>query len=46
MPETALKNRIGDAEKKLECQNLRLTQLHNKLKQNHDQIFKKLLMQN
>jgi len=42
-PETALKNRIGDAEKKLECQILRLTQVHNKLKQNHDQIFKKIV---
>ena len=42
-PQTALKNRIGDAEKKLECQILRLTQVHNKLKQNHDQIFKKIV---
>ena len=42
-PETALKNRIGDAEKKLECQTLRLTQVHNKLQQNHDQIFKKIV---
>jgi len=42
-PETALKNRIGDAEKKLECQISRLTQVHSKLKQNHDQIFKKII---
>ena len=42
-PETALKNKIGDAEKKLECQILRLSQVHNKLKQNHDQIFKKIV---
>ena len=42
-PETALKNRIGDAEKKLECQISRLTQVHSKLKQNHDQIFKKIV---
>ena len=42
-PETALKSRIGDAEKKLECQILRLTQVHSKLKQNHDHIFKKIV---
>ena len=42
-PETALKNRIGDAEKKLEYQISRLTQVHSKLKQNHDQIFKKIV---
>tara|TARA_Y100000310_G_scaffold335840_1_gene418875 strand:+ start:637 stop:1290 length:654 start_codon:yes stop_codon:yes gene_type:complete len=42
-PETALKNRIDGAEKKMECQILRLEQVHNKLKQNHDQIFKKIV---
>tara|TARA_Y100000310_G_scaffold190892_1_gene190888 strand:+ start:1846 stop:2499 length:654 start_codon:yes stop_codon:yes gene_type:complete len=42
-PETALKNRIGDAEKKMECQILRLEQVHNKLNQNHDHIFKKIV---
>ena len=42
-PQTALKNRIDDAEKKMECQILRLDQVHNKLKQNHDHIFKKIV---
>ena len=42
-PETALKNRINDAETKMECQILRLDQVHNKLKQNHDHIFKKIV---
>jgi len=42
-PETALKNRINDAEKKMECQILRLDHVHNKLKQNHDHIFKKIV---
>ena len=42
-PQTALKNRINDAEKKMECQILRLDQVHNKLKQNHDHIFKKIV---
>ena len=42
-PQTALKNRINDAEKKMECQILRLEEVHNKLKQNHDHIFKKIV---
>jgi len=42
-PQTALKNRINDAEKKLEYQISRLDQVHNKLKQNHDHLFKKIV---
>ena len=42
-PETALKNRINDAEKHLGYQILRLDQVHNKLKQNHDHLFKKIV---
>ncbi len=42
-PQTALKNRINDAGKKMEYQILRLDQVHNKLKQNHDHIFKKIV---
>ena len=42
-PETALKNRISGAEKKLEYQISRLDQVHNKLKQNHDHLFKKIV---
>ena len=42
-PETALKNRINDAEKKMEYQISRLEQVHNKLKQNHDHVFKKIV---
>ncbi len=42
-PQTTLKNRINDAEKKMECQILRLEQVHNKLKQNHDYVFKKIV---
>ena len=42
-PQTSLKNRINDAEKKMECQILRLEQVHNKLKQNHDHVFKKIV---
>ena len=42
-PQTTLKNRINDAEKKMECQILRLDQVHNKLKQNHDYVFKKIV---
>ena len=42
-PETALKNRINDAGKKMEYQILRLDQVHNKLVQNHEQIFKKIV---
>ena len=42
-PETALKNKINDAGKKMEYQILRLDQVHNKLVQNHEQIFKKIV---
>ena len=42
-PRTALKNKINDAEKKMECQILRLEQVHNKLKRNYDLIFKKIV---
>ena len=42
-PEAALKNRISDAEKKMECQILRLSQVHNKLKRNNDHVFKKIV---
>ena len=42
-PQTALKNRINDAEKQMEYQISRLGQVHDKLKQNHDQIFKKIV---
>ena len=42
-PQTTLKNRINDAEKKMECQILRLEQVQNKLKQNHDHVFKKIV---
>ena len=42
-PETALKNRIKNAEKEMECQILRLEQVHNKLTQNHDHVFKKIV---
>ena len=42
-PQIALKNKINDAEKKMECQILRLEQVHSKLKQNHDHIFKKIV---
>ena len=42
-PQTALKNKINDAEKKMECQILRLEQVYSKLKQNHDHIFKKIV---
>lgn len=42
-PQTALKNKINDAEKKMEYQISRLEQVHNKLKQNHDHIFKKIV---
>ena len=42
-PEYALKNKINGAEKQLECQILRLEQAHNKLKQNHDHVFKKIV---
>jgi division protein CdvB (Snf7/Vps24/ESCRT-III family) len=42
-PESALKNKIDDAGKKMEQQILRLEQAHNKLKQNHEHIFKKIV---
>ena len=42
-PETALKNKVEDAGKKMEQQILRLEQAHNKLKQNHERIFKKIV---
>ena len=42
-PEYALKSKIGGAEKQMETQILRLEQAHNKLKQNHDNIFKKIV---
>ena len=42
-PEYALKNRINGAEKQMESQITRLDQAHNKLKQNHDNIFKKIV---
>ena len=42
-PEYALKSKISGAEKQMETQILRLEQAHNKLKQNHDNIFKKIV---
>jgi len=42
-PEATLKNKIEGAGKKMECQILRLEQTHNKLKQNYDHIFKKIV---
>ena len=42
-PEIALKNRINGAEKQLECQISRLEQVHGRLKQNHEQVFKKIV---
>jgi len=42
-PESALKNKIEDAGKKMEQQILRLEQAHNKLKQSHEHIFKKIV---
>ena len=42
-PETALKNKVEVAGKKMEQQILRLEQAHNKLKQNHEHIFKKIV---
>ena len=42
-PEYALKNRINGAEKQMESQIMRLDQAHNKLKRNHDNIFKKIV---
>ena len=42
-PEYALKNKINGAEKQIESKIMRLNQAHNKLKQNHDNIFKKIV---
>ena len=42
-PEAALKNRVNTAEKKMECQILRLDETYTKLKQNHDRVFKKIV---
>ena len=42
-PEAALKNKIEGAGKKMEEQILRLEQAHNKLKQNYEHIFKKIV---
>ena len=42
-PESTLKNKIEDAGKKMEQQILRLEHAHNKLKQNHEHIFKKIV---
>ena len=42
-PEYALKNKINGAEKQMESQIVRLDQAHNKLKRNHDNIFKKIV---
>ena len=42
-PEARLKNKMYDAGKKMESQILRLEQTHNKLKQNYDHVFKKIV---
>jgi len=42
-PEATLKNKIDSAGKIMECQILRLEQTHNKLKQKHDHLFKKIV---
>ena len=42
-PEATLKNKIDGAGKKMEYQILRPEQTHNKLKQNHDNLFKKIV---
>ena len=42
-PESALKNKVENAGKKMEQQILRLEHAHNKLKQNHENIFKKIV---
>ncbi len=42
-PEAALKNKIEGAGKKMEQQILRLEQAHNKLKQSHEHLFKKIV---
>jgi len=42
-PETSLKNRISFAEKKLQLQITRLDETQQKLKQNHDNVFQKIV---
>ena len=42
-PETSLKNRISFAEKKLQIQITRLDETHQKLQQNHDHVFQKIV---
>ena len=42
-PETSLKNRISFAEKKLHIQITRLEETHQKLQQNHDRVFQKVV---
>ena len=42
-PETSLKNRISFAEKKLQIQITRLDETHQKLQQNHDRVFQKIV---
>jgi len=42
-PETSLKNRISFAEKKLQLQITRLDETQQKLKQNHDRVFQKIV---
>jgi len=42
-PETSLKNRISFAEKKLQLQITRLDETQQKLKQNHDHVFQKIV---
>ena len=42
-PEYALKNKIHGAEKQMESQIIRLEHAHDKLKRNHDNIFKKIV---
>ena len=42
-PETSLKNRISFAQKKLQLQITRLDEIHQKLQQNHNRVFKKIV---
>jgi|TARA_B100001765_G_scaffold70702_1_gene42892 division protein CdvB (Snf7/Vps24/ESCRT-III family) len=42
-PETSLKNRISFAQKKLQLQITRLDETHQKLQQNHNRVFKKIV---
>ena len=42
-PETSLKNKISFAEKKLQLQISRLDETHQKLQQNHDHVFQKIV---